>query len=736
MRQANAPVAFLALLLTAFASLSSRADVVGFTLIDADADQPIAAHAPITDGAEIDLAALPTSNLSIRADVDGSVGSVVFDLSGAQSHQQTENVFPYALFGDSGGDYDAWQPSLGSYALSAQSFSQSNGGGTAGPGLAIAFDVVDSSVAPPPGEDGDGSVSVSGAMMRWHRVTVEQQAVAASETASPNPFLDYRFDVTFTAPDGRVFEVPGYFAGDGAGGAAGTAWQAHLAPDMTGTWQYAISLRSGAGVAVDLSASAGTAVAPFDGATGSFEVVESDKPEPDFRAAGHGLVKHRGGHYLRYASGKRFIKAGPDIPENLLGYEGFDNTPDAGHAFSAHVADWNPGDPDWNAGAGRGLIGAFNYIAERGANSVYFLPMNIGGDGDDTFPTIAPMAKTRYDLSKLAQWEIALTHAQSKGIWLHFVLAETESGNENYHDGGELGPERKLYYRMLLARFGHLNGIQFNIGEENDYGTARREQFAAWIKARDAYDHPVTTHTRSGQYDTFYDPLLGNGDFDITSFQGGTSRAAMFDLITQWRADSAAAGQPWVISFDEPQKIENNLDDGVGYPHGRRDKMWPVFMAGGGGFEWYVQLDGGGHGFDQQIDDFGEMAQALEWSGHVRDFLAMLPLESMVSSRTLADSDAGGNTYALAAPDVAYALYNDRNGGPLSVDLGASSPDTVFEIRWFDPRTGALSGGAVGNVSGGGVVEIGTAPASVDDDWAVLLMADSEAIFADRFEAP
>ena len=61
--------------------------------------------------------------------------------------------------------------------------------------------------------------------------------------------------------------------------------------------------------------------------------------------------------------------------------EGFDNTPPryASHEFTAHVQDWQPGNPDWNDGAGKGIIGVLNYIAEQGANSIYFLPMNIGG---------------------------------------------------------------------------------------------------------------------------------------------------------------------------------------------------------------------------------------------------------------------------------------------------------------------------------------------------------------------
>lgn len=138
-------------------------------------------------------------------------------------------------------------------------------------------------------------------------------------------------------------------------------------------------------------------------------------------------------------------------------------------------------------------------------------------------PTIGAYEKTRYDVSKLRQWETVFTHAQRKGIHLHFQLAETESGNENYHDGGSLGVERKLYYRELIARFGHHNAVQFNLGEENDYGTTKRERFAAHLKALDPYDHPVTTHTHGNSDDGFYDPLLGNGDFDVAGFQGGWS---------------------------------------------------------------------------------------------------------------------------------------------------------------------------------------------------------------------
>ena len=45
-----------------------------------------------------------------------------------------------------------------------------------------------------------------------------------------------------------------------------------------------------------------------------------------------------------------------------------------------------PGDTDWRGGAGRNIIGALNYLASRGMNSVYFLTMNVTGDGADVWP--------------------------------------------------------------------------------------------------------------------------------------------------------------------------------------------------------------------------------------------------------------------------------------------------------------------------------------------------------------
>ncbi|PSR54645.1 hypothetical protein AHMF7605_14575 [Adhaeribacter arboris] len=113
--------------------------VVSFTLINANDNSEIQ---KITNGATLNLANLPTRSLSVRADTDpATVGSVIFSLSGAQTHSQLQTEKPYALFGDAKGDYYPWVPTNGSYTLKCTPYSGPDGTGTTGSALTISFQV-------------------------------------------------------------------------------------------------------------------------------------------------------------------------------------------------------------------------------------------------------------------------------------------------------------------------------------------------------------------------------------------------------------------------------------------------------------------------------------------------------------------------------------------------------------------------------------------------------------------
>src|SRR5215208_6677866 len=239
---------------------------------------------------------------------------------------------------------------------------------------------------PPPPASG----SVTGEFKKWHPLTISFTGPSTTETnSSPNPFLDYRLQVSFTSPSGKSIEVPGFYDGDGNGASSGAVWKVRFNPDESGTWGYKASFRQGANVAIDTSATAGSPTS-FDGASGTFNISPRDPAAPGFLS--QGLLEYANGHYLKFRDGSYYLKGGADSPENWLGYAGFDNTPNAKHSFAPHVQDWQVGDPTFNtssAEGGKGLIGALNYLSSQGINSIYFLPMNIGGDGRDSSPYVS-----------------------------------------------------------------------------------------------------------------------------------------------------------------------------------------------------------------------------------------------------------------------------------------------------------------------------------------------------------
>ena len=113
-------------------------------------------------------------------------------------------------------------------------------------------------------------------------------------------------------------------------------------------------------------------------------------------------------------------------PENFLAYHEFDGTFDNGgtatpslkegmHQYGPHLGDWQAGDPVWAGNKGKAIIGALNYLSSMGMNSLYFLTMNVQGDGNDVWPWIAPDNQTRYDVSKLSQWDKVFDHMDKSG---------------------------------------------------------------------------------------------------------------------------------------------------------------------------------------------------------------------------------------------------------------------------------------------------------------------------------
>lgn len=568
-----------------------------------------------------------------------------------------------------------------------------------------------------------GDARLDGALVTWHPLELTFAGPTMSEDGlDPNPFLDRRLQVTLDGPAGQRFVVPGFFDGDGAGGGAGDAWRVRFHADAPGEWTWRATFREGPEVAIDPAEDAGVAGA-LDGASGRFCVEPPDPAAPGFLA--HGRLEHAG-HHLRLSDGAYWIKGGTDSPENLLGYAGFDGTVDQPggtdttglvdglHRYAPHVDDWAPGDPDWGDGAGRGIVGALNYLASEGVNSIYFLPCNLLGDGRDTYPYVSPDDLRHLDVSKLAQWEIVFRHAQRSGIALHFVLNETEDGNERLHDDGTLGVTRRLYYRELAARFAHHLALFWNIGEENDYGATRQRQFAEYLRSVDPYDHPTTVHTHHDRPEDQYRELVGVDGFELASLQTSPGRAA--EHVEQWRRQSAAAGRPWAVMVDEVSPAGEGLTD-TNADDRRRRVLWPALLSGAAGIEWYFGYHPLPLGGDVRAEDFRTRQPMWRYTRIARTFLEELPFWRMEpADGLLSGASAGGDV--LAAAGEVYAVHLERAGGAPRLDLSAATG--AFTVQWLDPRTGERAGVPVVREAGPDFA-LGAAPRDADDDWVVLV---------------
>ncbi|MCS4436001.1 Ig-like domain-containing protein [Aquiflexum gelatinilyticum] len=120
-------------------------DMISFTLINAGTDMDIFT---LTDGLQISQNQVQGLSLNIRANTNPSVvGSVFITISGPVSRTITENVAPYALFGDRNGDYNGRNLPSGNYTLTATPYSQTNRGGTAGATTTIQFSIVPETVS-------------------------------------------------------------------------------------------------------------------------------------------------------------------------------------------------------------------------------------------------------------------------------------------------------------------------------------------------------------------------------------------------------------------------------------------------------------------------------------------------------------------------------------------------------------------------------------------------------------
>ena len=415
------------------------------------------------------------------------------------------------------------------------------------------------------------------------------------------------------------------------------------------------------------------------------------------------------------------------------------------HTYGPHVQDWKTGDPAWKDGKGKGLIGAANYLSSKGANSMSFIPYNAGGDGDNVWPFVERDDKFHYDVSKLDQWQIFFDHAQQKGLHLHFKLRRLKTtttiaairirrralsrraGGEARRRrrrarrrqarghgphrpvrseslvGGDLGPGRKLYLRELIARYGYLLALNWNLGEENTQSNEQQRAMAQYIKDTDPYVHHIVVHTFPNTQEAIYTQLLAPPPSALTGASLQNEWDTAHERTLRWVTASDAAGKPWVVATDEQGPANLGTPPDVGYagftgknaqgadlPYTlheiRKFTLWGNLMAGGDGAEYYFgyQLPDN----DLVAENFRSRDKSWDYGRIAIEFFRTqkIPVTEMKNCDELVGNTSHDNSrYCFAKTGELYLVYLPAGG---QQDLNLAGATGQFSVSWFDPRTG------------------------------------------------
>lgn len=589
-------------------------------------------------------------------------------------------------------------------------------------------------------------VKIDGELKKWHRITLNFEGPQTSELAENNPFLNYRLEVTFKNGT-EEFIIPGFFAADGNAAETsnneGNIWQVRFTPNKIGKWLYTTSFKKGKNIAVADNLESAKSAGFVDGLSGSFQISKTDKTGIDNRAKGK--LQYVGESYLQFAeTQKYFIKLGVDAPENLLAYTDIDVSTNV----LGFQKEWQPHAKDFDASAapfvwqeskGKNLLGAINYLAKEGLNVFSFLTFNVDGDDRNVFPHLlkVPIAeyekyaskkknkeawetmfyKTRFDVSKLEQWERIFEYAETKGMFLHFKTHETET--DHLMDKGVFGIESKLYYRELMARFGHHLSMNWNLGEENNQPIPEVLKAANYVAKIDGYKSHLVIHTFPNKDDR-YSELIGNQS-PLTGASLQLSHPDFNDVnprVLKWREKSNATGKKWAIAVDEPGKASIALlpdDEDAEHNHARARAMYGTLFAGGFGVEWYFGY--ASPNSDLTCQDF--RSRDLFWKQNkiALDFFNKIPFWEMESNNTLIED---ATSYCLAKEGEVYAIYAETNANNLKINLGKSNKE--YSIKWCNPRKGGeFLKGSISTVRANGHVSLGNPPTEFDKDWLILL---------------
>jgi hypothetical protein len=351
-------------------------------------------------------------------------------------------------------------------------------------------------------------------------------------SGTPNPFTSVTLTLNVTAPDGRTFQVDGFFDGDGNGGGVGDVFKARIFLDQEGTWAWTSS----------------SATAGLGGQSG--QIVCSGLLAGAF-AKGPLIIRGGRPRYFAYADGTPVYLLG-----KMLDFDAPTPFQRTTLIFFSHVLT----DADRRFG--------LDYWHTMDLNKLSIYTFN-SGDFDGTEPTSPWLGcpscdRTRFDLAHWQTFETWTRTLRDEGMFAEIWFFADNSGV-----GGFPLADRQRLIRYAMARLsGYVNTMFLVTAEwEEGFNLDELQQCADTMRAFNPWQRQTSTHCLPGLFD-FPDAAWA----DYMSIQVGNTSGYNQNHNTAV-ANRALARKP-SLSEEFAQGYESGLS---------RQKAWAVFTAGQAG---------------------------------------------------------------------------------------------------------------------------------------------------------
>jgi len=474
------------------------------------------------------------------------------------------------------------------------------------------------------------------------------EVTLTTEKTYANPFMEVTLDALITAPDGRQFKVPAFWAG-------GNQWRFRCASGSVGTHTYRTECSD-------------PKTPKLHGVEGKIEVVPYRGENPLYR---HGPIRvAKDQRHFAYADGTPFFWLGDTWWKNLckrMTWEGFQElTADRkAKGFSVIQIVCGPY-PD---------EGAFEARWE-----------NEGGKPYETKDFIVVNPKYFDDVDR------RIKHLVDAGMVPAIVGAWGRGDCDAMQAVGAAGLKR--HWRNLIARYGAYPVVWILAGEIADgtkWGQGPWAEVATYVRGLDPYHHPLTCHTSPGNGRRGASGDVKLIDYDMVGGNHDAPTAVSAETLAI--LTSACATTPPMPVLVGETCYEGHMQQG--FQDVQRHVFWMYILNGAAGHTygaagvWHASVDGDPG--CANVYDWTTWREGMNYPGSTQLGLGKKLLEKYPWARFEPHPEwVESGCYAAGIPGEVRFIYLPRRNiynwtGPTVKNL---EPDVDWHVYYFDPATG------------------------------------------------